>query len=489
MWGRRLYHVLAVWVLLMGCAAATAGAGGHHRQLPPCANSPLYVGTGDQALHNALNAMKNCDGTIVFTVAGARFAATDAMYRIYGNLTLDASNLSQGVTLGVDGGRPFVLYFSRGSSNSFFPGLTAKNVHFADNRRELLGLVQGAHMMGNIITFENGGTAVFEDCRFADNRVAFESTGWGAVGGGIMRLQNLTYTRFTDCVVEGNTLATVAQREALGFLWVQRPNGPTVFERCVFRKNRVTATPGVGATAVYLDSDQVRAQPVSFESCVFEENEGTGRAVLVNQGAHVCGAVCSATSVTRTALDISFTDCTFRANSVTGELGAPSVAADVNALGAAVGLFRGASAAFATCTFTDNAAVNVAAAPGNTANTFRAFGGAVHLNGVTATIDNGIFVGNTATGAVDARGGALGVWTNNKDFLSSTTITNTFFSSNKALATGAGARTALGGGIATVCTATATCRLSLVSSGLESNQAMLTDSTVTTTTVLARTYA
>lgn len=463
--------------------------GSHHRRLPPCANSPVYVSTGDQALHNALNSMRNCDGTIVFTEPGARFAAVDVIYRIYGNLTLDASNISPGVTLGVDGGRTFTLYGQRGSSNDFFPGLTAKNVYFSNSRKEMLGQIEGARMMGNTIIFENGGTAIFENCRFADNAFTFETTGWGAVGGAIMRLQNLTYTRFTDCVVEGNTFNTVASTEALGFIWIQRPNGPTVFERCAFRKNRVTGTPGVGATAVYLDSNQARAQPVSFASCVFEENEGRGRAVLTNKGAHVCGAVCSAASVSRTALDISFTDCAFRANRVTGELGAPTLATNVNALGAAVGLFYGASAAFASCTFTDNAAVNTAVAPGNMANTFAAFGGAVHLNGVAATIDSGIFVGNTATGTVEARGGALGVWTSFKGNPSSTTISNTFFSSNKALATGASARTALGGGIATLCLSGATCRLALVTSGLESNQAMLVDSTVTSTAVLARTYA
>ncbi len=429
--------------------------------------------------------MRNCDGTLVFTQPGASFRLTERLYRVHGNLTLDASNISPGVTIMGADGTGSMLLFQKSSANAFFPGLTAKNVHFSGNNLRFLDSTLGQFLMGGLINFENGGTAAFESCRFAGNRVAFQSTGWGAAGGAILRMQNLTHARFSDCVVEDNTFDVVASGAALGFLWIHRPNGPTLFERCTFRNNRVSASPGVGSTAVYLDSDQARAQPVTFASCVFEGNEGTARA---GKDAHACGAVCSSTTVTRTALDVAFTDCTFGANRVTAEQAPGSKATNVNALGAAVSLFQGATAAFSSCTFTDNAAVNTAApAPGSTGTTtFRAFGGAVHLNGVAATIDSGIFVGNSATGAVDARGGALGLWTSRNDAPSSTTISNTFFSSNKALATGPAGRAALGGGIATACAAMASCRLALTSSGLESNSAMLIDSTVTNTPVLAR---
>jgi hypothetical protein len=473
-----------------GAAVATDEEQGAstHRQLPPCTNSPVYISSGNQALHTALFNMRSCDGTIIFTEPGAHFAPIDTIYRVYANLTLDASGISPGVSLGTEN-EPYFFLFQKGSSNSFFPGLTAKNIYFTNNTKKWFGQTDGSFLMGGIMSFLNGGTAIFEGCRFAGNTVTFETDGWGAVGGALLRAHNLTYTRFADCVFEDNAFNTVARGPALGFLWLYRPIGPTLFDRCIFRNNRVTASPGVAATAVYLDSDLAQRQPVVFSSCVFEENEGRGRAVVNNQAAHVCGAVCTNAlmpSSARCNLDISFDDCVFRANRVTGELGAPTVAANVNALGAAAGLFFGATAAFAACTFTDNVVLNTAVAPGST-NTFRAFGGAVHLNGVSATIDSGIFIANSATGAVDARGGALGVWTSNNAIPSTTTISHTFFSSNKALATGAGARSAFGGGIATACAAAASCRLALSSSALESNTAMLMDSAITNTPVFART--
>lgn len=463
-------------------------AGIVHRQLSPCANPVVYIGTGNKALHDALRSMANCEGTIVFTEPRATFAPIDAFYRLYGNLTLDASGISPGITLGSDSGS-YSFIFQKGGSNSFYPGINAKNINFSDNNLQRLGMTSGSHMMGALINFGHGGTAVFENCHFSRNRVAFETTGWGVVGGAIMRLQNMTYTRFEDCSVENNDFTMAASGPALGYLWIQRPIGPTLFNRCAFRNNRVTASPGVASTGVYLDSDLAQAQPVTFASCVFEGNEGTGRAEANNRGSHVCGAVCSNKDIARTALDVAFTACTFKANRVTGELSDPSVTADVNVLGAAVGLFLGATAAFTSCAFTDNAVLNTAFVPGNTVNTFRAFGGAVHLNGVTASIESGVFTGNSATGAVDARGGALGLWTRSKTVPSTTTISNTVLSSNKALATGAGARMALGGGIAAACATTAaTCSLAMTLSAMESNMAMLHDSTITGATVLARAY-
>ena len=120
--------------------------------------------------------MASCEGTIFFTEPGASFAPIDGFYRLYGNLTLDASGISPGVTLGSASGS-YSFIFQKGSSNDFHPGLTAKNINFSDNNLQRLGLSGGAFMMGALISFLHGGTAVFEHCSFSRNHVAFETTG------------------------------------------------------------------------------------------------------------------------------------------------------------------------------------------------------------------------------------------------------------------------------------------------------------------------
>lgn len=466
----------------------------------------LYLGASNATsldlLHKALTNWKNCQGTVFFTepAAGATYVLAGG-YQPNGGLTLDATALDRPVRLMHRSGNPTVpglLNFAK-NSNGPQPTFVARNIDFVDSVRSALNSVNGTLLAGNVIIMA-AGTANFESCRFLNNSVVHRTTGWGACGGGALRLTGLSSARFDGCLFKGNTATCEGRTGSAGAVWLQDPLGPIVFNRCSFTGNQLRTIvtmegpkPAALGGAVFVENNLKTSASVAFTQCTFVDNKVQGWSTIpstagpMGQLVHVAGGAVSMDPFRLSLLDTSYTECSFQGNTVTGYADTSSTGT-LNVHGGAVAHTSG-NAKFLACDFNTNEVATTSYSKASTSTTVRASGGALYLNSVAATIDDSQFTDNSASAATDARGGALGIQATLGP--SSTFIQNTKWVSNKASADGSTGRGAHGGGLATTCqagAATRTCQLSVVSCILKDNSATLTGTTLPTTSY-ARKFA
>lgn len=422
-------------------------------------------------------------------------------YQPNGGITLDASALDKPVRLMHRSGNPNVpglLNFLRAASGPQ-PTLVAGKIDFVDSVRSALKSVNGTLLSGNAIIMA-GGTAAFESCRLLNNSVVHRTTGWGACGGGALRLSGLTSTRFDDCVFEENTATCEGRTGSAGAVWLQDPLGPTEFNRCSFSGNRLLTTitmegpkPAALGGAVFVENNLKTSASIAFTKCAFVGSQVQGWTTIPSNAnpngrlVHVAGGAVSMDPFRLSLLDLIYTDCVFEGNSVTGYADTSSTGV-LNVQGGAVAHTSG-SAAFSVCNFKSNAAATSSYSKASSSNDIRTSGGALYLNSVAATIDASNFKDNSALAATDARGGAVGIQATFGP--SSTFIKSTTWVSNKASANGEYGRGAYGGGLGATCqpgSSTRTCQLSVISCVLKDNSATLMGTTVSTSSY-ARKFA
>ena len=472
--------------------------------LASCAKPAIYIGAADESNVALLNSLltsnwKNCAATIYFTEPGAVFVLSGS-YQPSGNIILDASELSAPITLTSTAGARNLNFFKMVNG-----GFVARNIVFANNARVNLNIAStgGGDGNGNILNLDKG-MAFFESCHFLNNSqllTAQPGVSAGA-GGGALRFKNVQRLLFNDCVFEGNSVTTESRIGTGGAVMISELSGPAAFNRCTFSGNKVQTTfvalgrALTGGGAVFVEyTIQTTSQSITFTSCTFDNNEvqgllGSDLAGL--GGFYVAGGAVASdpTAPKATRVDFVYTDCTFVGNNAIGKLPNTEATTQVYVYGGAVSHTFG-TVMFTSCTFRDNAATNPAyttttPATPNGVWIFRVIGGGMHLNGVDSTIESCAFHNNVASGASEARGGGLGVQLSlsTAPFLSNTTISKTSWTLNKVVAKGAYARNAFGGGYASACATNIPshpCRLSVTSSKLTENSAMLVDTTLSTT--------
>ena len=181
--------------------------------------------------------------------------------------------------------------------------LTARRCTFSNNT---VTHYYGAQDGGAAIKIE-GGTSIFEDCRFTGNSLASGAVGNGGAIWIIDPYAGSTRTQtFTRCTFSGNYVQNAVSKG--GAVWVER-SYKTVFNQCTFSGNRCTSansTTSYGGALLVgnkLDGDQynyydTESSPighdvsVALNDCTFDGNSIAANTTDAPEATVAAGAVC-----------------------------------------------------------------------------------------------------------------------------------------------------------------------------------------------------